>query len=549
MSVPPGVGAPARSNAGFLTLLQVSLTRLLRTPLAARRAEASRRLLRNGSLLIPIVGIVIVALMYFVDAWEITLMPPRGTPGMWPVGVVTDFGKAAFVLWPLAILLFIVAIVSPGLRGTARALWLRLGVRVQFVFFAVLVPVLFGEVVKWIVGRGRPFVGGKANAFNFSHFAGTEAYASFPSAHAITSASLAFAVAALWPRARIPMIVYAVLVAASRLVLLAHHPSDVVAGALVGVVGAMLVRYWFAIRRLGFRIVPDGAIVPLSGPFKGLPTAHRPHKKRTPQSPDAVLCCGPTQTTSVDLSSSDTEAVTVSIVVPVHNEAGNVAPLIAEITAALDGRWAYEIIYVNDGSIDATAERLAAEMKPRGNLRQIRHAASSGQSAAVRSGVRAARGAIVATLDGDGQNNPAFLPDLILAIEQGGERMGLAAGQRVGRKDTGFKKMQSRIANGVRNGILRDGTRDTGCGLKAFRREVFLMMPYFDGLHRFLPALVRREGYEIAYVDVIDRPRHSGVSNYGFFDRLWIGIMDLAGVWWLIRRKKPTPVATEVISP
>ena len=185
-------------------------------------------------------------------------------------------------------------------------------------------------------------------------------------------------------------------------------------------------------------------------------------------------------------------------------------------------------------------------MKQRGNLRQIRHATSSGQSAAVRSGVRAARGAIVATLDGDGQNNPAFLPDLIAAIEKGGERVGLAAGQRVGRKDTGFKKIQSRIANGVRNAILRDGTRDTGCGLKAFRREVFLMMPYFDGLHRFLPALVRREGYEIAYVDVIDRPRHSGVSNYGFFDRLWIGIMDLAGVWWLIRRKKPTPVATEV---
>jgi glycosyltransferase involved in cell wall biosynthesis len=164
----------------------------------------------------------------------------------------------------------------------------------------------------------------------------------------------------------------------------------------------------------------------------------------------------------------------------------------------------------------------------------------------VRSGVRAARGAIVATLDGDGQNDPAFLPDLVSAIERGGGRIGLVAGQRVGRKDTGFKKMQSRIANAVRNGILRDGTRDTGCGLKAFPREVFLSMPYFDGLHRFLPALVRREGFEIAYVDVIDRPRHSGISNYGFFDRLWIGIMDLAGVWWLIRRKKPTPVATEV---
>jgi len=232
----------------------------------------------------------------------------------------------------------------------------------------------------------------------------------------------------------------------------------------------------------------------------------------------------------------------------VRNEADNIAPLIEEISAALDGRWVYEIIFVNDGSTDATADRLAALMKQRSNLRQLRHATSTGQSAAVRSGVRAARGAIVATLDGDGQNNPAFLPDLIAAIESGGEHVGLAAGQRVGRKDTGFKKWQSRIANGVRSRILRDGTRDTGCGLKAFRREVFLMLPYFDGLHRFLPALVRREGYQIAYVEVIDRPRGSGVSNYGFFDRLWIGIMDLAGVWWLIRRKKPTPVTTEVMS-
>ena len=229
-----------------------------------------------------------------------------------------------------------------------------------------------------------------------------------------------------------------------------------------------------------------------------------------------------------------------------RNEAENIAPVIGEIAAALDGRWNYEIIYVNDGSTDATPERLASAMKIRPNLRQVRHATSTGQSAAVRSGVRFAHGAIVATLDGDGQNNPAFLPALISAIEQGGERTGLAAGQRVGRKDTGFKKIQSRIANSVRNSILHDGTRDTGCGLKAFRREVFLALPYFDGLHRFLPALVRREGYDIAYVDVIDRPRHSGMSNYGFFDRLWIGIMDLAGVWWLIRRKKPTPVATEV---
>lgn len=237
--------------------------------------------------------------------------------------------------------------------------------------------------------------------------------------------------------------------------------------------------------------------------------------------------------------------IVVSVVVPVRNEAGNVAPLINEIAAALDGRWAYEIIYVNDGSTDDTADRLAALMRERAYLRQLRHDQSSGQSAAVRSGVRAARGALVATLDGDGQNNPAFLPKLIEAI-MASERIGLIAGQRLGRKDTGFKRMQSRIANKVRNFVLRDGTRDTGCGLKAFRRDVFLSLPYFDGLHRFLPALVRREGYEIGYVDVVDRPRLSGVSNYGMWDRLWIGIMDLMGVWWLIRRKKRVPKVSEV---
>ncbi|MGC2774641.1 MAG: glycosyltransferase family 2 protein [Bradyrhizobium sp.] len=238
--------------------------------------------------------------------------------------------------------------------------------------------------------------------------------------------------------------------------------------------------------------------------------------------------------------------VAVSIVVPVRNEAGNITPLMTEIAAALDGLWSYEIIYVNDGSTDDTAVRLGEEMARRPNLRVLRHERSTGQSAAVRSGIRAAHGAMVATLDGDGQNNPAFLPDLIAALEKGGAHVGLVAGQRVGRKDTGFKKLQSRFANKIRNAVLHDGTRDTGCGLKAVRRDVFLMMPYFDGLHRFLPALVRREGYDIAYIDVIDRPRHSGVSNYGFFDRLWIGIMDLAGVWWLIRRKKPTPIAIEV---
>jgi len=236
---------------------------------------------------------------------------------------------------------------------------------------------------------------------------------------------------------------------------------------------------------------------------------------------------------------------TVSVVVPVRNEADNVAPLIAEITAALDGRYAHEIIYVNDGSTDDTGARLKTLMKELINLRQLRHARSCGQSAAVRSGVRAARGAYVVTLDGDGQNNPSFLPKMVEMLI-GNERLGLVAGQRVGRKDTFSKRMQSRIANKVRSFVLRDSTRDTGCGLKAFRRDVFLALPYFDGLHRFLPALVRREGYEIGYVDVIDRPRHAGVSNYGMWDRLWVGIMDLMGVWWLIRRKKSVPDVSEV---
>ena len=197
----------------------------------------------------------------------------------------------------------------------------------------------------------------------------------------------------------------------------------------------------------------------------------------------------------------------VSIVVPVRNEADNVAPLIAEIAAALDGRWAYEIIYVDDGSTDATPQRLGRACGARGPIcaRSVtkRPAASRRRCAAA---CARARGAIVVTLDGDGQNNPAFLPDLIGAIEQGGERVGLAAGQRVGRKDTGFKKFQSKIANAVRNAILRDGTRDSGCGLKAFRRDVFLSLPYFDGLHRFMPALVRREGFDIVYVDVDGSP-------------------------------------------
>lgn len=250
----------------FVATLWASLTQLVRSPSHSRRAEARRRSARHVLWLAAGISVLIIALMYWLDAAEIRLMPPRGTASLWWVRILTDFGKSAYVLWALLALLLIVLVVSAAARGTTRSLLLGLGTRLQFLFVAVLVPVLAGEALKWAVGRGRPFVGGEANAFHYSHFSGSEAYASLPSGHAITAFALAFAVSALWPQMRIVMLVYAVVIAASRLVLLAHHPSDVVAGALVGVIGAMFVRYWFAARRLGFAIGRDGTVLPLPGP-------------------------------------------------------------------------------------------------------------------------------------------------------------------------------------------------------------------------------------------------------------------------------------------
>jgi len=253
----------------FVKLAWLSLTQLVRSPSHSRRAEAARRAARHVLWLSAGLGAAIVVLMYAIDAWEISQMPKRGTPSLWWVRILTDFGKDEYVLAVLAVLLIAVAIVSPALRGIQRSLLLGLGTRLQFLFCAVAVSNLVTEVLKYCIGRGRPFVGGEANAFHFSHFAGNPAYYSFPSGHATTAFALALAVSAVWPQARVAMAIYALIIAASRLVLLAHHPSDVVAGALVGIVGAMFVRYWFAARRLGFAIQRDGSIVSLAGPSSG----------------------------------------------------------------------------------------------------------------------------------------------------------------------------------------------------------------------------------------------------------------------------------------
>jgi membrane-associated phospholipid phosphatase len=259
-----GVGESSNYFARLFDLLVTSLTQLVRPPSHARRAEAARRLARHALLMSAITGVVIAALMVGFDAREIGLMPLRGSPNLWPARILTDFGKDTYVLSILALMLLAVAAASPARRGLSQARLLSFGLRLQFLFFAVLAPLLAGEALKWIAGRGRPFVGGQANPYNFIPFAGTEAHASFPSAHAITAFALAFAVSAVWPRARGAMIAYALVIAFTRLVLLAHHPSDVVAGALIGVVGAMGVRYWFAARGLGFAIRRDGGVSPLT---------------------------------------------------------------------------------------------------------------------------------------------------------------------------------------------------------------------------------------------------------------------------------------------
>ena len=232
----------------------------------------------------------------------------------------------------------------------------------------------------------------------------------------------------------------------------------------------------------------------------------------------------------------------ISVVVPVFNEQDNVAPLIREIVAALRGVVPFEIVYVDDNSRDDTLRVLQGLKTEVPELRVLHHVTQSGQSTAVRTGVKAARGAWIATLDGDGQNDPADIPKLLAKRGDDPREVKLFAGWRVNRQDSGSKRWASKWANAIRTRMLRDDTPDTGCGIKLFEREAFLELPYFDHMHRYLPALMQRAGWKTVSVPVNHRPRTTGVSKYNNLNRALVGIRDLRGVAWLITRSKRTAV-------
>ncbi len=238
--------------------------------------------------------------------------------------------------------------------------------------------------------------------------------------------------------------------------------------------------------------------------------------------------------------------MTISIVIPVHNEAENINPLLNEITATLTDFPDYEIIYIDDGSHDDTLDVLKKAQQSIPNLRVFHHEKSCGQSAAIYTGIKAAKFPVIATLDGDGQNNPADIPNLYAELQlqrEKNSKLAMIAGWRNQRHDSAWRLFSSKFANGIRSKLLGDATPDTGCGLKVFLRDAALQLPFFDHYHRFLPALMLRGGYQVVSVHVTHRARERGISNYGTLDRLWVGISDVAGVIWLKTRMKLTEVS------
>lgn len=235
----------------------------------------------------------------------------------------------------------------------------------------------------------------------------------------------------------------------------------------------------------------------------------------------------------------------LSVIIPCHNEADNLDLLLDEIVAALSDR-DYEIIIVDDGSTDNTADVIRKKAKTIQRLRLVCHDKASGKGAALRTGIYAAHNEIILTLDGDGQNDPIYLPKLADALIKAGPTCGIAAGQRLRRTDSAAKQLASQVANRLRRFLLKDNTRDTACGLKAIYTDIFRKLPFFENWQRYFPALVIREGYTVTHIDVIDRDRRHGVSKYGIFDRGLVGILDLCGVWWLCRRCKRVPKTNEI---